>query len=483
MTFKYSTLSVTSYIVVLGGVVLAALMGWGAGISFAIPLVMAIALLGLLMLGIKFEYTVLGLLCFRSAIDIFSEQQLPAIFAVGLDLLAMSYIALLLATRQKIHTNRFFWFFASWVLFQGLWVGLLPMGGLGMGTGHTMTALREWIRLFSWLMVYLLVMQLQDKVHPKTVVKGLLFSLILPLFAALLQICLPASALPTFLAPRGMAFTALENASRVNGTLGHPNTLVTFLVLFLGVLYWQMTQAKRSWPWLIPMGIVVFFIVATKALVGLVMTGILIIAVIIPRITVSKFIGATILMAMIVALFGSTEFGRERLLLFATLPFFNDDLDLSRAILLRGLTSNSFYWRLEQWTLLLDAWQQEYWLGYGLGASKFLTHFRSEPHNDYVRALVEGGVVGIISYLTFLGGIAIHLIQTCRSHLSTRVQVDLALMLLATLIAMMVGMLTENIWSHTVLFFYWFTLIALCSWDWRKPERLEHQPQGENSYV
>ncbi|MGD1855741.1 MAG: O-antigen ligase family protein [Leptolyngbyaceae cyanobacterium] len=483
MTLKYSAPSVTSFVVVFGGVLLAALMGWGAGISFVIPLVLAIAVLGALMLGLKFEHTVLTLLCLRSAIDVFSEQQLPAMFAIGLDLLAMAYVALLLLTRQKVHTGRFFWFFAGWVAFQGLWVVLLPMGGLGMGAGHTMTALREWIRLFSWVMVYLLVMQLKDKIHPKTVVKMLFLSLILPLCAAVLQLVLPASALPEFLAPRGNAFTALENASRVNGTLGHPNTLVTFLVLFLGLLYWQMTHSKRPWPWVVLMGVVMFFIVSTKALVGLVMTGILLMALIIPRITIAKFVGVTALMVAIVALFGSTEFGRERLMVFGTLPFFNDDLDLSRVFVLRGLTTNSFYWRLEQWTLLLDAWQDERWLGYGWGASRFLTPFENEPHNDYVRALVEGGIVGLISYLTFFAGVATQLVHTCRSHLSARPQVDLALVLLGILVAMMVGMVTENIWTHTALFFYWLTLIALCSWDWKEPNRLKHQTQGEKTYV
>lgn len=485
MTLNYSTkpVTATSILVIFGGVLVAAVMGWGAGINFVIPLAMVVLVFSFLMLGLRFEYTVLSLLCVRSAIDIFSAQQIPALFAIGLDLLAMAYVALLLLTRQKVHTNRFFWFFAAWVVFQGLWVILLPMGGLGMGAGHTIVAFREWIRLFSWLMVYLLVMQLKGKIHPRSVVKTLFLSLILPVFAASLQLILPASALPQFLAHRGKAFTALENASRVNGTLGHPNTLVTFLVLFLGLLYWQMIHAKRSWPWLIPMGIVVFFIVATKALVGLVMTGVLITVIIAPRLSIPKFIGAIVVFGLIVALFASSEFGRERLLLFGTLPFFNPDLDLSRAILLRRLTTNSLYWRLEQWTLLLDAWQDERWLGYGWEASKFLTHLENKAHSDYVRALVEGGIIGFISYLTFLGGIAVHLVQICRSHLSTRVQGDLALVLLAMLIAMVVAMLTENIWSHTALFFYWLTLIALCSWDWRESDRLKHQPQGEKTYV
>ncbi|MEB3360488.1 MAG: O-antigen ligase family protein [Synechococcales bacterium] len=462
-------LSIAGWIAGLASIVLAIPLVFSLHIHAALPLVL-LGLVGFcLFFFLKPEQAVMSLLILRSGIDIFSAQQVPALFAIGLDGLAIAYIALMLATRQRVHTDRFFWFFAVWMALQSLWVVLLPLGGLGLGAGHTVTSLREWIRLFSWLMVYLIVLQMRGKIHPQTVVNTLFLSLVLPLSVAMLQVCLPASALPGFLAHRGTAFTDIEGASRVNGTLGHPNALATFLVLFLGLTYWQIGRSQRRWPWLIVMGLIVFFIINTKALVGLIMMGVLIISLILPRLTVPKLVGGILLMALVVVLFGSTEFGRERLHLFTQMPFFNENLDVSRAILMRQYINNSFYWRLEQWTMLLDAWREHPWLGYGFGSASKLTYLENAAHNDYIRALVDGGIVGLVAFLGFLVGAAVHLVMQCCSQLSTRPQVDLCLTLIAVLLAMLVGMITENIWSHTALFFYWLTLIAITGWNWRSP--------------
>ncbi|MEO0757328.1 MAG: O-antigen ligase family protein [Cyanobacteria bacterium J06648_16] len=412
------------------------------------------------------------LLILRSAVDIFSAQQIPAIFAVSIDLLTLAYVAVSILTGQRVYTSRFLWLFAGWVAFQGLWVILLPLGGLGLGASHFSISLREWVRLFSWLMVYLLIMQLKDRLHPAQIVTALFCSTVLPLLAAALQMVLPASALPAFLAHRGNAFTDLENASRINGTLGHPNAFVTFLILFLALSYWQATSRKQQWPWYALMGVLTFFIVGTKALVGLVMLVVLIVMLIAPKLTLSKLLGSTVLIGLALIAFGSTEFGRERLSLFVDMPFFNADLDVSRAILLRQTSINSFYWRLEQWTFLLKAWQQHPWLGYGFDSPRYLTHFGSAAHNDYIRSLVEGGIVGFIAFITFIGAHAVRLFRIFVSQLSTVPQRNLAWTLLSVLIAMTVGMLTENIWSHTALFFYWLSLTAVVSFDWRSKSEL-----------
>jgi len=42
------------------------------------------------------------------------------------------------------------------------------------------------------------------------------------------------------------------------------------------------------------------------------------------------------------------------------------------------------------------------------------------------------------------------------------------------LLAMMVGMITENIWTHTALFFYWWTLFAVAGWNWEESQTSEN---------
>ncbi len=456
-----------SILIVILSLAFALIAGFSAGINSLFPILAIIAVVGGLSLYFfRIEQIVLGLLVVRSGIDIFSAQQLPALFAIFLDVLAITYICGLFIKRRPVYTDTFFYLFASWVLLQSLWVVLLPLGGLGMGAGHTSVALREWIRVFSWLMTYLLVLQLKDRIKPDAIVNTLFFSMILPLLGAAMQIALPASLLPPFLAPRGATFSAVENASRINGTLGHPNALATFLVLFLGLSYWRMRRSQTRWPWLLLMGAIVFFIISTKALVGLVMMSILAVGIVIPELNFPKFLGLVVALTALIVLFGSSEFGRERLSLFTELPFFRDDIDVSRAILLRKYVNNSFYWRLDQWSMLLEAWRFEPWFGYGLGSPKFLTNLENSAHNDYIRSLVEGGIVGLVSFVSFLFSAALYLFNKYRPKLDHSSKSDLALVLLAVLASMMFGMLTENIWSHTALYFYWFTLVSLLSWDW-----------------
>ena len=420
----------------------------------------------------NFEQAVLGLLILRSSLDIFSAQQVPAAFAVGLDALTLLYVSLMLLMGQKVQTDRFWWFFTGWVGLQGLWVILVPLGGLGHDASCAIClsyGIREWVRLFSWLMVYLLIMQLKGRVPATKVVSILFLSLALPLSAAFLQSVLPPSLIPSFLAPRGVAWTDIEGASRINGTLGHPNVFATFLIFFLGLTYWKLEHSHRRWPWLILLSTLVGLIVSTKALVGLAMTATLLLALVVPRITLLRLTGSILLIVAIIIVFASTEFGRERLALVGSIPILNPDIDVSRAILLRQSTTNSFYWRLELWTQLLEAWHHSPILGYGLNTSRFANPVGATPHNDYLRALVDTGVVGLVSFLGFLGGCLFRLIKLSISVPKRSSQEKLCIVLIAILISMTVGMFTDNVWSHTTLFFYWWTLLAVVGWNWDSP--------------
>jgi hypothetical protein len=247
------------------------------------------AIAGFIFLSQSFEKTVLGLLILRSSLDAFSPQQVPAAFAMGLNLLTLLYVARLAILRQKIQTDRFWWFIAGWVLLQGMWVILLPLGGLGFDASYLEIGIREWLRLFSGVMVYLLVMQLKDRIAPEKVVSALFLSLIAPLFAATLQLTLPPSRLPSFLVFQ--SGYAIEAGSRMNGTLGHPNVFATFTVLFATLGLWKMGQAKYRLPWMILVGIMAFFLVSSKSLTGLVMLVALIPAFIAPKLNLVNLIG------------------------------------------------------------------------------------------------------------------------------------------------------------------------------------------------
>lgn len=447
-------------------IALGAASGLLVGVS---PLLLGVAFAAAITVTIffrYFEYTVLGLLILRTSLDLFSKQGIPALFAIGLNGLILLYVTYKLLTGQRVQTDRFFWFFAGWVALQSLWVILLPLGGLGLGTAQFSTGLREWVRLASWVMVYLLVTQLRGKIHPEKVVSTLFLSMIAPLSVALLQLIIPPSALPTFLTFQGDAADKLhyEAGSRIAGTLGHPNGFAKVLILFIALAWWKLDCAKRRSAWILLLAALIFCLTTTKSLFSLGMFGVFIIAFGAQRLDLPKLIGGILLFVVFIALFASSEFGQERLASIANTPLLNPNIDASRAIILSD--GNSFNWRIAQWTYLLQAWQQHPWLGYGLQSSAVLTVFANYAHNDYVRVLVEEGIVGLLLFLILWIVQLFRLLQIIRSPSAVNSQRSLSAILIALGLAILLGMITDNVWSSTVFFFYWWTLSAVVGWDW-----------------
>jgi O-antigen ligase len=244
--------------------------------------------------------------------------------------------------------------------------------------------------------------------------------------------------------------------------------------MFMGLTYWRFTQSKQRWPWALLLGLLAFFFVSTKSLFGLMMLGTFIVVLIAPRLSPVSLIGGILLFVVVIGLFGSTEFGQERLGSIGQTPLGNPDIDIWRAILLSAGDGNSFNWRIMQWTYLMGQWQLHPILGYGLGISAYVSTNKLYPHNDYVRALVEGGIVGFVLFLLLFAVQIVRLIQLYNNASPKTGQRELCLVMLAIVLAIPVGMITENIWSHTTLFFYWWTLFAVVSWDWSEPQTAEN---------
>ena len=447
-------------------------VGTGLGIaSGAQPLLLggAIgAILFVMTFFLKFEVVVIGLLILRTAIDCFVTLQLPTIFAIGIDALTILYLAVQLFRRQTIQTDWFFWWFFGWWLLQGLWLVLMAFGGLGLGAGFLADSVREWVRIFSWVVAYFLAMQMKGKIKPLTFIYGLFWSLVVPLTVAVLQIIAP-NVLPGELNLNAGSIQQDGPASegaRIRGTLGHANSFVTYIFMFMSLTQWRLSQEKNKLFWAILLGLLAFFYVSAKALYSLMMLAVLILVLIAPRLNVWKLVGGIIFFVLIISLFGSTEFGQERLGSIGRTPLLNPDIDVTRAILLSKGDNNSFNWRIAQWYQLLGEFNLFPWFGYGLGVSIKISTNDLLPHNDYVRALVEGGVVGFVSFMSFMTMQIIRLVQLWRNAWNNSAQRGFCLALLAIFMALPAAMLTENIWTHTMLFFYLYTFMAIAGWDW-----------------
>ena len=429
-----------------------------------LTIVVIVAILTTIYFVNSFEQVILGFLIIRSSLDVFSAQQIPSLVAIGVDLAALAYIAVLLLSKQKIQLDGFWCFFAGWIALQGLWVILLPLGGLGLDASVLSISIREWVRMFSWLMFYLLIMQFKGRIHPEKVISALFLSLVIPLTAALLQIIFPPSMLPSFLVFE--SGYSVEAGSRINGTLGHPNTFATFVLLFIGLALWKISNSQQRKYWIILIGVLSFFLVSTNSLTGMMMLVTFALVYFISRANAVNLISGFCLLAIIITLFISSDLGQERLQSLSGTPLLNPDIDWSRAILLQWEDGNSFNWRIAQWTFLLQSWQKYPIWGYGLGTAAHVSVFDTTAHNDYIRFLVEEGIIGFTTFLAFLSAQFVRLVQLIFSVSSTSPQRNLYLVMLAYFVAILVGMLTGNILVHTTLFFYWWTLMAIAEWNW-----------------
>ena len=68
----------------------------------------------------------------------------------------------------------------------------------------------------------------------------------------------------------------------------------------------------------------------------------------------------------------------------------------------QGNTSNSLEWRFSFWSQVLPLADSNPVTGIGLKMSTFLTDAQKEPHNDFLRAYVETGVIGALAYFALL---------------------------------------------------------------------------------
>jgi O-antigen ligase len=447
-------------------IVLGAAVGFLAG---AKPLFLGLAIVAvgiIVAFFVRFELVLLGLLVLRSAIDCFVVLQLPVAFALGLDALAILYVVVQLLSRQTVRTDKWLYCFGGWLLVEGLWMILLWFGALGLDGAYLSDSLREWIRILSWVMVYFLILQLKGRMPPQQVITTLFWSLLVPLTVALIQMVAPAMLFGELSINGDSANTIAEEGSRIHGTMGHPNGLATHIFLFIGLTWWKLGQAKARLPWLLLLGVLVFFFVGTKALFSLIMLAVFFAVVLIPRLSLPNLFLTLVTFAIVIALFGSTEFGQARLGSISQTPLLNPDIDISRAILLQQGDNNSFNWRIAQWYMLLGHWQDYPILGHGLGLSVQVAGNGFLPHNDYIRFLVEGGIVGLATTLSLFVAQGVRLMQFMQSTAKNSAKHSLSLLMLAMLLAILAGMLTENIWGHTMLFFYWWTIFAVLGWDW-----------------
>ena len=138
--------------------------------------------------------------------------------------------------------------------------------------------------------------------------------------------------------------------------------------------------------------------------------------------------------ATIIGLFAVAIMGRRRLMLglmvggimlsLVALPSIAGRFaDLGSSTSAAGYSSNSLSWRFSYWGDVLPLASKDPITGIGLNMSSYETSQQKEPHNDFLRAYVETGIIGTLAYLALLVSMVLVARRLAAIHQATSVDV------------------------------------------------------------
>jgi putative inorganic carbon (HCO3(-)) transporter len=249
----------------------------------------------------------------------------------------------------------------------------------------------------------------------------------------------------------------LEPAFRLRATMTHSNAyafyLVMILVMTLSVILQQKSFSKRFF---------LFFL-----LIGLLLSLVF---------TYAR--GAWISLIFAILVLGI--FKHHKLLFFVPLgiigmlflfPFivqrFEPLLDPSQ------YQYTSFAWRIDLWGKSIDYFLHNPFWGIGFGNFIFVEYglvgAYAGAHNDYLRILVETGIFGFLVYLALIGDLLILSIQAYNKS-NNSFHKSLCLGFIGIWVAYVILSLTENLFNHGGIQWYFWAFAGLVSSIYRLPE-------------
>lgn len=123
-----------------------------------------------------------------------------------------------------------------------------------------------------------------------------------------------------------------------------------------------------------------------------------------------------------------------------------------------GLGGNSIEWRLAAWRQSGKALEGGLLLGHGANAASELLGF--DAHNDYLAALIDGGVLGLATQLWLQAALIAGSLRAWR-RLRTPLYRRIALALLAVQVAFALMSLTDNLIGYFQLYAYHWIFVGL----------------------
>jgi O-antigen ligase len=142
----------------------------------------------------------------------------------------------------------------------------------------------------------------------------------------------------------------------------------------------------------------------------------------------------------------------------------------------QGNTSNSLAWRFDYWGQVLPLAAQNPVTGIGLKMSSFMTDQAKEPHNDFLRALVETGIVGALAYLALLTSMVLVARESLKKS-GPGFDRSIAVGFAGCVIAFVLISVVSNVITEVIVLWYYVAFAAAAYAVTKFPASLrEHEP-------
>jgi O-antigen ligase len=254
--------------------------------------------------------------------------------------------------------------------------------------------------------------------------------------AALLAACLPA-----FVAiQQGITGDGFEDGNRAYGTLSHPSTAGAVFAVCLAVAIWRYLEDRGGGRYLLLGVLFALALLATRSLGAMAQMLVTLMAYGFLRNT-GGMRGRVVAVAgvALVLVFTLSPVGSERIEELQTTTSFTEAS--------QGYNTNSLDWRFTQWSKLLDEWREQPWVGHGLGTTgTFVSPQNNIPHNDWLRMLVETGVVGTVIFTTAFFVLLARLMRRTRD---TTASASFHAVVLAIVFGLAINGTANNMFSQT----------------------------------
>jgi O-antigen ligase len=128
-----------------------------------------------------------------------------------------------------------------------------------------------------------------------------------------------------------------------------------------------------------------------------------------------------------------------------------------------GLQDNSLGWRFTYWTEVLPLANKNPVTGIGLNETQYQTDAAKQPHNDFLRAYVETGLLGLGAYVIALGAMVALGLRAVRRTVTGTFERGAATGFLGAAVAFVAVSTVANVISNVVVLWYLFAYAAVAS--------------------